>query len=163
MDLIPFLQDYASLLNEAGAAELDVAICRSSFELQLIEAVHVSHVVNTRLSQEKRHQVLELALKAATLGETEANSGSDVTYLCPLFAEGTCLICDQRPLRCRQVEDMEQRNLFDATAAKLSRDIFLALTGSFPPQGTLYFSIANTVSGRFVQQYFQVMRDASGV
>lgn len=159
VDLIPFLQNYASLLDEAGAAELDITLCRQSFEMQLIEAVHVSHVMNSSLSQEKRHHVLELALKAATGKDGEGG----VEYLCPLFAEGTCLICGQRPLRCRQVSDSEQWTILNTTAARLSRDVFLALTGSFPPQGVLHFSIADTVSGRFVQQYFQVMRDGRGV
>lgn len=143
------------MLDEAGDAELDITLCRQSFELQLIEAVHVSHVMNSSLSQGKRHQVLELALKVANGGGSE----SGMSYLCPLFADGTCLICGQRPLRCRLVRGSEQRTLLDATAARLSRDIFLALTGSFPPQGVLHFSIADTVSGRFVQQYFQVMRE----
>ncbi|MBU0944860.1 MAG: dual specificity protein phosphatase family protein [Proteobacteria bacterium] len=159
VNLIPFLQDYASLLEKAGTADLDVAICRYSFELQLVEAVHVSHVMNSRLTQKKRHHVLELALQAGTREGEESTQ----EYLCPLFGEGTCLICSQRPLRCRQVGDSAQRALLDRTTAGLSRDIFLALTGSFPPQGALHFSISNTVSGRFVQQYFQLMRDGKGV
>jgi hypothetical protein len=40
---------------------------------------------------------------------------------------------------------------------KASREIFLALTGSFSPAGDMQFSIADTVSGRFVQQYFQAI------
>ncbi|MBU0961240.1 MAG: dual specificity protein phosphatase family protein [Proteobacteria bacterium] len=163
VDLLPFLNDYASLLQGAGPAELDIALCRHSFELQLVEAVHVSHVINSSLTREKRHHVLDLALGAATRRETEGGNVSTMKYLCPLFAEGTCLICDQRPLRCRQIQDNEQRIVLDTAAARLSRDIFLALTGSFPPKGALHFSIADTVSGRFVQQYFQVMRDGKEV
>lgn len=163
VDLIPFLHDYAVLLEEAGAPELDVTLCRYSFELQLVEAVHVSHVINSSLSREKRHKAMGLALKAKTEGTAGENDESGMEYLCPLFADGTCLICGQRPLRCRQVQDSEQRGMLDTTTAKLSRDIFLALTGSFPPKGILRFSIVDTVSGRFVQHYFQVMRDGGEV
>ncbi len=162
VDLIPFLHDYESLLEEAGAAELDTAICKQPFELQLVEAVHVSHVMNSSLSREKRHAVLDLALEAAALLEQERGGESSMKYVCPLFAEGDCLICARRPLRCRQIQDNGKMATFDTAAAKLSRDIFLALTGSFPPKGALHFSIVDTVSGRFVQQYFQVMRDGEG-
>ncbi len=159
VDLLPFLHDYESLLEEAGAAELDTTICKQPFEMRLVEAVYVSHVMNSSLSQGKRHAVLDLALEAAALLEQEGGGENSMKYVCPLFEEGDCLIGAQRPLRCHQIQDNGKGTLLDTAAAKLSRDIFLALTGSFPPKGTLHFSIVDTVSGRFVQQYFQVMRD----
>ncbi len=159
VDLSPFFHDYESLLAEVAETELDTAICFQPFELQLIESVYVSHAMNVRLSREKRHIVLDLALNAAAqCGRGQGGEGG-MTYVCPLFEAGGCLVCSQRPLRCRQVQDEAQREALNKAAAKLSRDIFLAMTGSFPPEGVLHFSITDTVSGRFVQQYFQMMRD----
>ncbi len=149
IDLLPFFRDYEALLTEAGSLELDTAICSQPFELQLIEAVYVSHVINSQLSREKRNTVLEQAL----------NVPAREKYQCPLFEEGNCLIHDRRPLRCRAIGDGEKKNTLTTITTKLSRDIFLALTESFLSADTLRFSIVDTVSGRFVQQYFQATRD----
>ena len=149
IDLLPFFHDYEALLADAGTADLDTAICSQPCEVQLVEAVYVSHVINSRLSREKRQAVLERAL----------NSTAPEKYLCPLFEEGECLICEQRPLRCRTITSDEQKNRLNSITTKISRDIFLALTDSFPSAATLHFSLVDTVSGRFVQQYFQAIRD----
>lgn len=82
-------------------------------------------------------------------------------YQCPLFEDGSCLICANRPLRCRNITDSEQRDRLQDMTTKLSRDIFLALTEVAPSDDTIHFSIIDTVSGRFVQQYFQIARDKS--
>lgn len=149
IDLLPFFHDYEALLAEAATAELDTAICLQPFDLQLVEAVYVSHIINSRLSREKRNVVLKRALKAV----------APEKYSCPLFEENNCLICEQRPLRCRKMKDEKQKDILKKITTKISRDIFLALTDSFPSAATLHFSIVDTVSGRFVQQYFQAIRD----
>ncbi len=149
IDLLPFFHDYEALFVEAGTTELDTAVCTQPFELQLIEAVYVSHVINSRLSREKRNTVLERALNVLTQEK----------YLCPLAEEGTCLICDHRPLRCRIVKDSEHKSTLATLTTKLSKDVFLALTDSFLSDDSLHFSMVDTVSGLFVQQYFQATRD----
>ena len=150
IDLMPFFHDYEALLADAGAPELDTSICTQPFDLQLVEAVYVSHVINSSLSREKRQTVLERAIKIDK-GQTK--------FVCPLFEEGKCLICDRRPLRCRAIQNDEKKSMLDTITTKISRDIFFALTDSFVSEGNLHFSIIDTVSGRFVQQYFQAMRD----
>ncbi|MCK5069102.1 MAG: protein tyrosine phosphatase, partial [Desulfocapsa sp.] len=112
-------------------------------------ATYVSHVINSNLSREKRNVVLERALKIAELEE----------YQCPLFDEGKCLINDKRPLHCRKIAGDKQIKELGAMADKLSRDIFFALTDSFLSDDELHFSMVDTVSGRFVMQYFQATRD----
>ncbi|WP_240191974.1 protein-tyrosine phosphatase family protein [Desulforhopalus vacuolatus] len=149
IDLLPFFGDYETLLAEAGNPAIDTAVCLQPFQLQLIEAVYLSHTVNSKLSRKKRNDVLEKALKDVPPEQ----------YSCPLFAEGSCLICDQRPLHCRRIENEEQKNTFKKRTTQISREIFFALTDSFLSSETLHFSIIDTVSGRFVQQYFQAMRD----
>ena len=149
IDLLPFFHDYEALLADAGTAELDSTVCTQPSELQLVEAVYVSHVINSRLSREKRQVVLERAL----------NSVAPEKYRCPLSEEGVCLIGEQRPLRCRTLTSDEQKSGLNTITTKISRDIFLALTDSFPSSDALQFSMVDTVSGRFVQQYFQAIRD----
>ncbi len=149
IDLLPFFHDYDALLADGRVGGFDPAICKQPFDLQLIEAVYVSHVVNSRLSREKRNDILERAVNVSTLEN----------YLCPLAEDGNCLICDHRPLRCRTVSNDEQKSMLKGITVKISRDIFLALTDSFLADDALHFSIVDTLSGRFVQQYFQATRD----
>ncbi len=149
IDLLPFFRDYEALLADAGKSELDTAICRQTFELQLVEAVFISHVINSKLSREKRNAVLEQAFKTPARKK----------YICPLFEKERCLICSRRPLRCRSFSDDEQKKKLTAMTTTISRNIFFALTESFPSDNTLHFSIVDTASGRFVQQYFQATRD----
>ncbi len=152
IDLLPFFHDYEALLVNAGTAALDTAVCAQPFDLQLVEAVYVSHIINSTLSREKRQAVLERAL----------NIVAPEKYICPLSTDGTCLICDQRPLRCRTILDADQASTLTKITAKISKDIFLALTDSFPSTEPLHFSLVDTVSGRFVQQYFQAMHSEKG-
>jgi len=159
VDLSPFFHDYETVLEKAGKKELDSTICHQSFQLQLVEAVYLSHIMNSNLSRKKRHSVLEQALAISTKSETEENNTITTSYICPLFENGICLICDQRPRNCRQIQNSQRSEELQNAATKLSRDIFFSLTNSFPPSGSLHFSLVDTVSGRFVQQYFQVMRD----
>lgn len=149
INLLPFFHDYEALLAEVGTEELDTSICMEDFELRLVGAVYVSHVINSNLSREKRNIVLERALNVATLEK----------FRCPLFDEGKCLINEKRPLRCRKITNDTQRKELGAIANKLSRDIFFALTDSFLSDDELHFSMVDTVSGRFVMQYFQATRD----
>jgi hypothetical protein len=39
----------------------------------------------------------------------------------------------------------------------ISRNVFFAFTGSFLEKDTLSFSVAETVSGKFVQEYFHYL------
>jgi hypothetical protein len=80
---------------------------------------------------------------------------------CPLLVDGNCVLFANRPLRCRTGLDSNTRERLQEAIRKASRQIFLALTGEFSPVTNLQFSILDTVSGRFVQQYFQVMMGRS--
>ena len=93
IDLLPFFHDYDALLADGRVGGFDPAICKQPFDLQLIEAVYVSHVVNSRLSREKRNDILERAVNVSTLEN----------YLCPLAEDGNCLICDHRRSEERRV------------------------------------------------------------
>jgi hypothetical protein len=73
------------------------------------------------------------------------------------------MLPDYRPFRCQWKKttlSRQKRKEFADMLRNLSRDVFLALTGSFPPEGTLCFNMADTVSGHFVQECFSIMLSA---
>ncbi|MBW6520148.1 MAG: dual specificity protein phosphatase family protein [Desulfoarculaceae bacterium] len=179
VDLLPFLLEYAAILQEAERLAQEAGIdplaldtdscCHNSFEVELIEAVHISHTLNRQLKRNQRLAAMEradeISCRIKQAQQAEGGSGEDAarrvavsqTISCPLLVNRTCLLHANRPLRCRSGLDMETQNRLNETIHNYSRDIFLALTGEFPPAGSLRFTIFDTVSGRFVQQYFQAM------
>jgi hypothetical protein len=79
---------------------------------------------------------------------------------CPLSVAGKCILHAARPFRCRWYgSSFEQEFMHEYTEmlVNLSHNMYLALTGAFPPEGGLRFTMADTVSGRFVQACFDVM------
>jgi protein-tyrosine phosphatase len=179
LDLQPFLHEFDTLLREAEAAAVasgcdplavDIdACCHDYFELGLIEAVHLSHSLNRELSREERTGAIERAVAAASLFRDLQNAGgcrqkdaaerppAGCGISCPLLADGSCAVLEHRPLRCRQGIDPATADRLSAAIAVASRQVFLALTGRFSPGSEMRFSVFDTVSGRFVQQYFQMM------
>lgn len=79
---------------------------------------------------------------------------------CPLFVAGRCQLSADRPSYCRWSGSSlgeKEKIKFSNMIKNVSKEIFLAMTGSFPPESELQFSMADTVSGRFVQIYFEKM------
>lgn len=179
VDLQPFLSEFDRLLamavDAATAAGLDphqvdvASCCHRLFSLELIEAVHLGHSLNRELSREERNLAIQRALDGARAlrlkAETEPCSvdeaalrlGGEGALSCPLLEGASCSILHQRPLCCRQGIDAATAERLQAAIAALSRQVFLALTGEFSPSAEMRFTIFDTVSGRFVQQYFQMM------
>ncbi len=183
VDLEPFLREVEAILQEAeeaaaatGTDHKPVApdvCCHGVFEMDLIEAVYLSQSLNKQLDRENRKAAIERALAASSLiREAQVNTGcsreeatrqisSTQAISCPLLVNGNCVLFAKRPLRCRTGLDGNTRERLQEAIRKASRQIFLALTGEFSPVTNLQFSILDTVSGRFVQQYFQVMMGRS--
>ncbi len=183
VDLSPWTREYASLvrevdhrLREAGCepecGRGSDRCCREPFDLGLIESICLSQALNRRLTRVQRHETIERGIALAraiqdlqakgTAGEQEdlARRYREAGLVCPLLVEGRCLLYDERPIRCRCWSvDGEVVRIDDirSALAALSRNVYLALTGSFPPRDELRFTIADTVSGKFVQLYFQAM------
>lgn len=181
VDLHPFFKEYAELLDEADSLmkarggdpqALDAAtICHDFFTMDLIEAVALSHALNRKLTREQRAAAMERACawscRLKQMAPTEEGDKQRAVMLqmavteplsCPLLVDGArCLLHTHRPLRCRAGLEAEERERLRASVAECSRAVFLALTGVFPPAAELQFSIFDTISGRFVQQYFQAM------
>ena len=149
--------------------------CYQYIDLQLIEVIYLSNMMNRTLKSDLRTEVIRRAVKVckktrgikARLNEKGFDSNRDKkalieTYveekiLCPLNRESRCSLYKYRPLQCRLhgvPDDSVDLDLINNTLFDISRNIFFAFSGSFLEQKNLSFSLADTVSGRFVQEYF---------
>lgn len=166
LNLEPFFADYQALVRQvedacaAQPAPLErcgrehTRCCREPFGMPLVEAVHLNARVNALLSREDR----KAAIDRASDGHSAAAGAG-----CPLLQSGACKVFDDRPLRCR-LQDLPpdvaarlEAELAPALA-KASREIHQALTGQFLPEGFPRFSVAEAVSGRYVQVFFDWQR-----
>jgi protein-tyrosine phosphatase len=150
--------------------------CAIPFDLSLIESIHLSQMVNRWLKKSQRQQVIDRAADLARRlkqlhhlhpgvdsADLAAQAGDD-GLVCPLLGTDGCLVFAERPPRCRYWhlgEQSDDRRLLAKEIAELSRQAFVALTGQEPPAGDLRFSSADTLSGKFVELYFQVMLQAA--
>lgn len=183
VDLQPFLRDYAEVLREAGAAALAAGIsptqldtencCHEFFEVEMVEAVFLSHTLNRQLTREQRMSAIDRAVASSSLikeeqlaagcsqEEAARRLSSRRVLSCPLLVDGACILHADRPLRCRAGLDSETYKKLLEKIHFSSRTVFHALTGKFALAADLRFSNFDTVSGRFVQQYFHAMNKNS--
>ena len=149
--------------------------CHIPFDLFLIESISLSQVVNRSLKNTQRQQVINRSsVLARRLKELHhqypgleythlAGQVADEPLTCPLFTEAGCLVFADRPPRCRYWhlgEQTREYRLLSQKIAELSCQAFQALTGHQAPSGDLRFSSADTLSGKFVELYFQVLLQA---
>ncbi len=189
VDLSSFIDEYDAIASELerelatlhGASTCgieDDRCCYHYFELGLAESIRIHQYINRTFSHDDREHVLEHALECASVIRTIRTLHSNYPPLadkefseiydaaespCPLLEGGRCMAPGYRPFRCRWQGtelSVELRDNFSAMLENLSRDVFLALTGAFPPDKGLNFSMAETVSGRFVQECFTTMLSA---
>ncbi len=183
VDLSPWLKEYRLLLNEADkrlrtagvkteCGRQTAVCCHEPLNLPLIESIYLSRAMNRQLSRPLRHAAIERGINLARrtdaiMTEYPGIAGSDLAGLyreagmtCPLSVDDKCLVFADRPAACRWFagagKNVEVRDI-DEAIATLSRNVYLSLTGKFPPPGDFCFSVADTVSGKFVQMYFQAM------
>lgn len=186
VDLSPFFNDYDELVqrvdelagaNNGLACGLDHAqCCRTPIRLTLAGAVHISHRINTELTGDERLSVIERAVEtaqterkaAADLGsEGESNEYclSEVGSVCPLLADGKCMLFEHRPLQCRAfgLDESESGRLWGEMLTpgleKISSEIWFAYTGSLTRSGLPRFSLPDVVSGKFMETIFKLMME----
>ncbi len=188
MDVAPLLQVYEQLIARLDAAiaaqedenccgRNDNHCCRSPFDLLLIESIHLSQAINRNLKQNQRQDVIDhafdLARRLKELHHRQPGLTTDAlaanfpeeSLQCPLLQEGQCLVFAARPPRCRywgEVLGETQTQEVVQAVADLSRQAYLTLTGRTPPVDDLRFSSADTISGKFVQLYFQALTGKNG-
>lgn len=167
VDLGPFFADYEALVRRAeealGPDQNPSArcgrghdlCCRQPMHLTLVEAVHVNAQLGATLDQARRAAAIERAAIPK-----DGPAGGPERGACPLLVSGLCQGFESRPLCCRtfdlppeQAAQLWRQSLTPALA-KISREVFFTLTGQFMPEGFPLFSMADVVSGRYVQRFF---------
>ncbi|MBC2716565.1 MAG: protein phosphatase [Desulfobacteraceae bacterium] len=164
-----------------GSETLDC--CFEYFELQLIEVIYLINKTNKTLTSEKRLEVISDAVKISKKAKDlrrllckNKNNDRPVkdalvdaslidayrkkNILCPLNRDSKCLLYPHRPIRCRLhgvSEALINRHLINDMLFTLSSNVFFAFSGFFLENGALSFSLAETVSGKFVQEYFHFL------
>lgn len=165
-------KSFSEILSCGGETD---SYCHQFFEVQLIEAIYLSHKMNCSLKSDIRKQVIhnavEIGQKTRRIKEGLSGTGDDADnlrkvlaedyaragLLCPLNSDHRCLLYDYRPIRCRihgLPKGSVDLHLINDILQNLSRNIFFSFSGFFLDEGELSFSLADTVSGKFVQEYF---------
>lgn len=149
--------------------------CFQYVDLQLIEVIYLSNMMNRTLASDLRTEVIRRAVEVckktrgikAQLREKGYDPDSDKNpliekytrekILCPLNRETKCCLYEYRPITCRLYgvpDDCIDLDMVNNILSDISRNVFFAFPGFFLDGRALSFSLADTVSGRFVQKYF---------
>ena len=130
----------------------DFRCCAEPFDLHLIEVIYLHSKMNRHFTSKQR----EILIKRAVETQKKENRS------CP-FNEGSgCEAYEIRPARCRiygAVKFSEDKHEIQNMLFELSQTVFLAFSGKFQPDIDFTFSVADTISGKFVQKCFHFMSD----
>ncbi len=155
--------------------EETAAQCGMSFSLELIEALYLHDKMNITLTAEKRKEVIERASKrrkelfdnkekiadASDLPDTSAAG----VLSCPLEEAGRCLLYQFRPIHCRlrrKQIDPTFVNEMKKELSLLSSEVFESLFGLKIDETPPLINSLDSVSGKFIQSYFQYMTQRKG-
>ena len=143
--------------------------CRQHFHLKLIESLYFFNKMNIALTIEQRTETISRAagifqqIRAIRHENAEADENEiflKLNLICPLNREGQCLLYEFRPLRCRGYDiptTILDFKLIEDILSNISRNVFFALSGTFPGTKELLFTCLEAISGRFVQNYFHYL------
>ena len=143
--------------------------CNRTFSLELIEALHLNNKVNIDLSAEQRKAVIKLANgfdKETPPNVSDTGTTGDPANIsesgqeCPLLKNNVCLLHQARPIHCRLkgfTPDDESMAEIHKELAQLSQDVFQALFAKQIDQPPPMVSFSDSVSGKFIQRYFQYL------
>ncbi len=164
VDLSLFFSDYESLIKkidqEIGSQEevsslcgkKDQACCSKPFNIHFIEVVYLHSKINRHFTSTQRETLIKRAV--------ETYKKEDMP--CPFNKGNGCEAYKIRPARCRIYGAREfsaDKNEIQNMLFEISQAVFLAFAGKFQPDKNFTFSIADTISGKFVQKYFHYMSD----
>ena len=163
VDLSLFFSDYESLIENIDkeikkhSKEANIRCgrtahkcCSESFNLQLIEVLYIHSKMNKHFTSAQRKTLIKKAAEASKNGN----------MLCPFNDGSGCGAYELRPARCRiygVLEFSADRREIQKMLFELSQTVFLAFSGKFLPDTDVTFSMADTISGKFVQKYFHYM------
>jgi protein-tyrosine phosphatase/Fe-S-cluster containining protein len=161
VDLTLFFSDYESLIKKIDhevtnhfsadhvqcGKEKDTGCCLESFNIQMIEVLYLHSKLNKCFTSDQRKILIEKAVETSRKEKA----------LCPFNDGSGCLAYDIRPARCRiyGIHDFSSDiDEIQSMLLELSQTVFLAYSGRFLPDADFTFSISDTISGKFVQKYF---------
>ncbi|MBW2659085.1 MAG: dual specificity protein phosphatase family protein [Deltaproteobacteria bacterium] len=183
-DLSPFFKEYQNLaaavdskMTENGTKKIcgnnDDHCCHTSFYIPLLEALYLNDSLNRLLTASARNSAIERALDCQMkleaglkcLAPRQPGGLPEInirgSLLCPLSIDGSCILYDARPIRCRSNGNAGIEPLFlesvMAELNRLSNETFLVLAGQLPRGPGISASLIDTVSGKFIQTYFHLM------
>jgi Fe-S-cluster containining protein len=172
----------APVMADIGRCGKDNAACCCQYlELQLMEVIYLTVGMNRSLKSESRltaiqnavglHQQIRRMKKNRDDGRKGPAEKSELAtayaarqLLCPVNMDSRCAIYPFRPLACRLYnlpEGLVDVITIQAAVTRLSSNIFFAFTGFFLEKGHLTFDMAETVSGKYVQEYFYYLATVS--
>lgn len=167
VDLSLFFSDYESLIKNIDAKVLTQGAltqcgkamhkcCSKFFKLQFIEVVYLHSKINRQFTSAQREALIENT--AAAFKRTSSSIQENI--LCPFNDGSGCKIYKIRPTRCRiygiHALSADQDKINDMLF-ELSQNVFLAFSGKFLLDTDFKFSVAEMISGKFVQKYFHYM------
>jgi protein-tyrosine phosphatase len=135
--------------------------CNDTFNLAPIEALYLNNKVNISLSTKQRNHAIDLAAANGSVDSGGSVKTTQTEQTCPLQQDNKCLLHQYRPVHCRIYGSNEERidiQEIEEELALLSAEVSIALfgedaTNSTPPE----VSSRETVSGKFIQSYFQYL------
>lgn len=149
--------------------------CFQYFDLQLVEVIYLNCIINRTLKSELRteiiHKAVDVSKRVKAIRNRLDGEGDDTCVdkralieaydkeriLCPLNAGLRCTVYENRPLRCNLYglsPDRIDFNRVNEILFGISQKVFAEFSGFFLEDQTLSFTVADTVSGKFVQEYF---------
>ena len=149
--------------------------CYRYFDLELIETIYLSNTMNRLLGSDIRKRAIHNAAQITQTTqkmmsrikqkndaiqvnkEALANTYAGEKILCALNNKHRCSLYKYRPISCRLhgfPAAVVDQDLIKSSLQDLSRSVFFSFSGLFLGQEGLSFSLAETVSGKFVQNYF---------
>ena len=157
ISLESFFADYERIVLDLGenidmsseqktCGQENEACCHEPFSVPLIEAAYMHEVIGSTVDQTDRK-----GLAARLRIESE-------WYTCALSVSGGCMLFSSRPIHCRLAGSSETTaDLIESTQERLdrlSRQLFVTLTGALPECRSLSYPMTRVLSGMFVRDYF---------
>lgn len=151
--------------------------CQRHVSLTLVEALNLSTSINTAISAGQREEVIDRAVHAfqqerralkdagqlREMGAVDNVCLAETPMICPLSEQSRCVLFEHRPIACR-LYGLEPAMLQDYWTLKLepafttlSKEIFMTLSGTLPEGDIPGFTLAQVLSGRYVQTIFHLM------
>ena len=143
-------------IKSSDCGKISDECCFEPFLLPFMEVIYLNHKINRMFTSKQRMEIIEKAAHALK------QNRHSLKVLCPLNnnKDNTCSLYEYRPLRCRffgMKDKIKETHILFTLLEDLSKNIFVALSGTLWRDNNFEFSVAQTVSGKYVQTYFDLL------